>query len=297
MTDWKSLSLQLIPAIVGSGLIVFAINTIYTDFVDKPAVNIVPKEDKDGLNINVTNDGRVPATNFKLTVETSKNFGKYNIFSTENSTNNTEISPNILKVYAPRLVHGSGSIIKLDIPFDSSPNSSNLSYSIYATYDQGSIKKSSEPGIANFPQEWTLVLLIAAAISFAIPYMHRRIRKWKRSRLSTYVSSIAKDIIRVHQKINENPSSDELLYHKEDGILPEKIANINRQIKGTEENHLFRTFYRDLESRDFDIVNGQIYDQGLKQRNKELMNLTTKIMNNVYWSDYNVELDKIDSKT
>lgn len=58
-------------------------------------------------------------------------------------------------------------------------------------------------------------------------------------------------------------------------------------------NRLFRTFYRDLELRDFDITNGEIFDQGIVQRNKELMKLTTDILNNIYWSDYNVELDKL----
>jgi hypothetical protein len=203
LTDWKSLSFQLIPAIIGSGLVVFAINTIYTDFVDKPAVNIVSNENKDGLNINVTNGGQVPATNLKLTVETSKTIGKYEIFSTENSTNSTKINANLLNVYAPRLVHGSGSIIKLDIPFISSPDSSNLSYIVYATYDQGSIKKSNKSGTDNSLLWWILVIFILAGIAFAIPLIHRKIRKWKRGKLSDSVSSIAKDVIRVHQKLSD----------------------------------------------------------------------------------------------
>jgi hypothetical protein len=240
----------------------------------------------------VTNDGRVPATNFKLVVETSKNIEKYNIFSTENSTNSTETSPRLLNLYAPRLVHESGSIVKLDIPFDGSPNS-NLSYNVYATYDQGSIKKSSQTGNDNFLAGWPLVFLVAAAITFTIPYLHRRIRRWRKSKLSSYISSIAQDIIKVHQKLYRDPRSNELFFQKGDEMLSEKIAKINRQIRSKEDNRLFRTFYRDLELRDFDITNGEIFDQGIVQQNKELMKLTTDILNNIYWSDYNVELDKL----
>ena len=201
LAELKSSSIQLISAIVGSGLVVFAITTLYTDWFNKPDVHIeVEQPTYHDLHVDVRNIGRVPATNLKLIVNTSQDMINPIVFTTENhsisgSENLTKtllLNSRLLEVYIPRLTHGTGSIVRIT---GEVANSTDLFYNIYATYDQGSTRKSNQQESYNFPFDLTLAISIAAAITFAIPYAHRKIRKWRRKKVKKFVSEIAEDVL------------------------------------------------------------------------------------------------------
>ena len=137
--DWKSYT----AAILGSGLVVFTVTTLYSTLINKPNINIdIPKFD----TIMVTIKGLASATHLILTIESNARITNHTVFSTENITqifpqNFTQNnSTQILKIQTPRFASGQGSNITINLP---KSNTNNLT--IYATYDQGSIRELPLP--------------------------------------------------------------------------------------------------------------------------------------------------------
>jgi hypothetical protein len=64
MVDWSSFGVSTIASLIGGGFLVFAVTTFYTDFYNKPLINIYPN----GTTILLNNTGKSSATNLLLTV-------------------------------------------------------------------------------------------------------------------------------------------------------------------------------------------------------------------------------------
>jgi hypothetical protein len=128
--DWKSYT----AAILGSGLVVFTVTTLYSSLISKPIITIDLSENN---TIKVTNKGLAPATNLMLTIYTNGQIINPTIFGTENITRNAmQINPQILQIQSGRLASGQGSNITINLP-----NSNAKNLIVYATYDQGSVRK------------------------------------------------------------------------------------------------------------------------------------------------------------
>ena len=163
--DWKSYT----AAILGSGLVVFTVTTIYSSFINKPIINIELSENNN--IIKVTNKGLAPATNLILTLYTNGQITNPPIFSSENITATTgdntasitQLNPQILQIQSGRLASGQGSHITISLP-----NSNTNNPTVYATYDQGSVREPPMigPDDAYLSASPIMIPSIGAIISF-----------------------------------------------------------------------------------------------------------------------------------
>lgn len=114
MVDLKTSGIQIVSTVIGSSLLLFAITTFYSDFLNKPNVSARIVPNINGSSIELTNNGRVPATNLILTVESPADIAGYEIFTTENRRIMVEDNHTLVAQF-PRFVHGDGSLIKMEI--------------------------------------------------------------------------------------------------------------------------------------------------------------------------------------
>jgi hypothetical protein len=109
---------QIVSALIGSGLLVTTFSSFYNEFFNKPHFNIIVEGDPTNIHrdiITIKNDGRQPATNLGLTIQTPRTFSLIDIFSTAKNTSVTNINSTFFSVHVPSFVHGEGSIIRIVI--------------------------------------------------------------------------------------------------------------------------------------------------------------------------------------
>jgi hypothetical protein len=213
----KNTAIQIASAILGSSLVVFGITTFYSEAINIPDIRAREFSNSTTVSIELTNSGRVPATNLILTTESYTNVN-YEIFTTENLT--IVIDDNRMFVAKfPRFVDGNGSLIRIEMSSgeQAADNPSNLSYIVYITYDQGILKLPGERQIFTIPIGMTVLSAIAAVIVFSIPYFYSRAR---RERKQLYVSMVSENILYYKEK--GDPFDDD---------LRQNIIKLNRSIK------------------------------------------------------------------
>jgi hypothetical protein len=86
MVNLRISDFQVVTSIISSGLIVFAITTFYSDFINKPDIHINPLIDGNWSSIELRNNGMAPATHVLLTLEVPAENIIQRIFTTENWT-------------------------------------------------------------------------------------------------------------------------------------------------------------------------------------------------------------------
>ena len=142
-----------ISSIIGSGFVVFAVTTFYSGFINTTAIDAElrinePHPENRSASIELTNHGRVPATNLVLTFQSPSNITDTNLFSTENWTSITH-NQSFVSVDISRLAHGTGGLILLNASLNGSQPTGLPTYNVYATYDQGSLTIEGAVGQLN----------------------------------------------------------------------------------------------------------------------------------------------------
>jgi len=192
MADWKAIGIQIISTIAASSVLLFGLSTFYSDFYNKPNIRIEMTPsilDEKIAMIKVINDGRQPATNLKIIVNSPENITTYRVLSTANSTivNLSNFNPKFLELYIPKFASGIGSLVRIFISVNTLTDTNYLDYmNVYATYDQGSVKGliPKQLGLAdiwnNFFNEWSFLISIissaSAPVVLAWVYTKRRRR-------------------------------------------------------------------------------------------------------------------------
>src|SRR5215207_5804032 len=192
MADWKAIGIQIISTIAASSVLLFGLSTFYSDFYNKPNIRIEMTPsilDEKIAMIKVINDGRQPATNLKIIVNSPENITTYRVLSTANSTivNLSNFNPKFLELYIPKFASGIGSLVRIFISVNTLTDTNYLAYmNVYATYDQGSVKGliPKQLGLAdiwnNFFNEWSFLISIissaSAPVVLAWVYTKRRRR-------------------------------------------------------------------------------------------------------------------------
>ena len=318
MTDWRKLAIQAFPSILASGLIISAFNILYNDFFNKPVINTQfdSKEDKHQTEITITNNGRMPATHFLLTIETPENMTKDSphIFTTVNITNVTKLTPRILKISVASFVHGSGSIIKIDLSVAEKPNKD--SYTIYATYDQGSIKNlsqesiSASEGFVEFLNTYQIpLILIVAGIVFAIialftifaPFVmllksglaiYKIFRRRYKGISIRSISDVLDDLLLVRHHLKNELLCEDILegewYYTRDDIKRRVFRNNIREYL------IVDSFYKILKVRnsfiplklplEYETEPVRIESSLLDRLNKECLDLCENVLNDIDWT-------------
>jgi hypothetical protein len=211
--DWRSYA----AAILGSGLVVFIVTTLYSTLVNKPIINIdLSKND----TIEVTNKGLAPATHLMLTIYSNAEMTNFTIFSSENITQSAEnitqsaenithsvpqnSSAQILRIQTARLASGEGSNITIDMS-----KSNTTDPTIFATYDQGSIRHPRNAGI--YQDYLSNLPLIVASIGAILSLIYLIEQKSKNDMLRFMSAKVYRDVREVVKKIESDPYYDEKL--------------------------------------------------------------------------------------
>lgn len=212
--DWKSYT----AAILGSGLVVFTVTTLYSSLINKPNIDIGISENN---TIKVTNKGLAPATNLILTIHTNGQITNPPIFSSENITATTgdntasitQLNPQILQIQSSRLASGQGSTITINLP-----NSNTNNLIVYATYDQGSVRKPP-PMIGPYDAYLSASPIIIPSIGAIISFIYLIERRSKNDMLRFMAAKIFRDVREVTTTLEGHPFNvQELLEdHRRDG--------------------------------------------------------------------------------
>jgi hypothetical protein len=210
----------------------------YIESLNTPSVDIVIKPDISDHTktlIEVSNDGLVSATNLSLAVESPENItsvtkksGAADVLLTQLPNNNQKlklgmpqnlpISVSSLELEIPRLAHGDGSLIELEI---SNNKSLNSPYTPVATFDQGSsVGKTEEEYYASEASEGLCGMLeyiggfsfflfyYLTFFAFLFYYLFRwSYRRTNKLRFKDFIALIREQIMTIHSTINMDPKT------------------------------------------------------------------------------------------
>jgi hypothetical protein len=190
----KDVGIPIITAVIASLIGGSAIINLFVSAFYTPNVNIEIISNKNHgheSTVSVNNRGSAPATNVLLTVEAPANISYYKIFSTENHTEKSKLSPDELQIYMPRLIHGQGSMVRINAVVDEKSNVTLGAYTAYITYDQGSSKllktvlekpQSLFDLIVNWYYDFGGYIwsFIGIGIAFVIPFVMRFVGRLKK---------------------------------------------------------------------------------------------------------------------
>lgn len=116
MVEWSTSGLQIVSALIGSGLLITIFSSMYNEFLNKPHLNIVVQPDLKNVHrdsVIITNDGQKSATHLELKIRTPANFSLIDNFSTVGNISLSKINSSLLAVNTPLFVQGSGSMIRI----------------------------------------------------------------------------------------------------------------------------------------------------------------------------------------
>jgi hypothetical protein len=309
VVDLKASGIQIVSSIIGSSLLLFAITTFYSDFFNKPNVTarIVPFTN--GTAIELTNNGRVPATNLILTVQSPANISDYEIFTTENRTTMVEDNHTLVAQF-PRFVHGDGSFIIIQVSSaEQAPDAFNQNYNIYATYDQGSLRIFGYQiqELISVPYGPTIALTIAALLTFAIPYFYRSAKRNRQRRNNIVISQVAENISYIKEYCKRDLSyfKSSKIHETTAKTIIEIARHIN-DIKGIFKNerdfYAVSQFYTESargiipEGGIMELeVNVDLSDMTLRlQKNRnEIAEIAEKTLGKIRWEEYDVNMTNV----
>lgn len=245
MANWRNSIFQIIPTLIGSGLILFVFNSLIIDLnqphifleVQQQYNSVVKSSTSKGNNSNnnnqikfhniAINDGRSAATHLRISIShPNYNITDYQItFQSENVT--ISHSNNMLILELKRLSTGSaiavdttGTCINSVAVKKSTSNACIPDYIVTAAYDQGSSIKSNEdsPVLSTLTflsshgrNQVAIIATTFAIISFIIALSIKRIRRFKRRlELSIFAFKILKELVYVRNKLQENITSQKI---------------------------------------------------------------------------------------
>jgi hypothetical protein len=294
VADLKASGIQIVSSIIGSSLLLFAITTFYSDYVNKPDIRARVVPNGNAASIELTNNGRVPATNLILIVKSSLNIADSKIFATENWTKKFMEENQTLIAQFPRFVHGDGSLIAIEIPAEQKPNAFNQNYAVYVTYDQGSLKLESQmQQPISIPFGLTIAFTIAALITFTIPYFYRRAKRNRQHLHNELISKIVENIFYLKEYFERKPSDTSIM----NGEITSMSKRLN-DIKGIFRNEMdFRTisqFYTKLVSRNIELQRNanklEKVKDSVESQNFQIAEIARKVLDEIHWEEYDVNM-------
>lgn len=279
------MNFQIVSSIISSGLIVTAFTTFYSDFINKPNIQVNQLPNANGTLIELKNEGMAPAKNVILTLESFARMSTDDVFTTENWTifrNNSQQ----LVMHTPRLANGEGSIIRINAAINNASNSANPSYEIYLTHDQGSLKIPTEPDALGYLSNLPLMLFVAAILIFVFSFVYT---SEKRSMQNKLVSSILKDMLYFKDRFDATPSDSlevkDIGWARNSGYIKWAFS------KDAAVYHLVCDFYKKLVDRNLQLKR-RSYENGygtIIGINQDIVNHIEKIQDTIHWEEYGKE--------
>jgi hypothetical protein len=144
-SKWKLYIYFIVIIALLGGSVAFLIHYIFTGLIHVPIIQaqitFITDNENSNAVIQVTNEGKQPATNLNLTIKIpeNKNLKTFpNVTSVDAKWN--IISPTYMKAHIKEFVHGTGTIIQISIPIINNQTMDCSDYSVYAVYEEGSTK-------------------------------------------------------------------------------------------------------------------------------------------------------------
>jgi hypothetical protein len=311
----------------------------YIQSLNKPSVDIVIKRnnaDNTKTIIELSNDGLVSATNLSLAVESpeiitsvTKKSGAADVILPQLPKNNQKLKlgmpeyltgppVSFLELEIPRLAHGPGSLIELEILNN---KSTSYPYTSVATFDQGSSEGSYLPaserlgemfsftGGSYFSSLLFIYYIIFGTILFY--YMFRRSRKRvNKERFKDFISLIRDQIMTVHSTIKMDPMTqhdfDDFIQTWRQKSVP--IATISKktlydfiQVRRQKNySHIIKKIIDYMDMKDYIIIEN-LYakllkrisyikkhsdPKDIKRYNNDSLKLVEKTLKNINWKKY-----------
>jgi hypothetical protein len=246
------------------------------------------------VDITLTNTGFAPATNVTLIVDAPSNIensSKYVLNTTK--VDPIEIEDKRLEAYIPKLVHGSGSIVKLNV-FLSEPTDIPAPYTAYVTYDQGSNSMeyfsarrfTSQEALTTFTNQWLSFYASYYALFFALLLIFLIIRR-NRTRRKRFMLNIIENITGIRRALRDNNKITIVFNNIWRGPPPYKKKEVQDYIQknGVQDYVILDDFYAKLDERNR-ILSGKASDDELIKLNKDLSLLSDNALENIDWGKY-----------
>ena len=318
MVNWGAVSPIIVAIIGASGVIVpILINQLYNKpNIDIDIKNSTQEDPKNSTIITLSNIGTMPATNLSLIITAHNEIidNITNVFSTANVTLVMPKSRSLLEINSPmqinsssvelhvkKFANGGGSIIKLAVH---TKDATDKDYTIYATYDQGSNKRSGG-GHVFFIFSPSLGTYGFFAELIVIVYFFAWLRKHFRKR---FFIELINEIIYVRKTLRINLSDKDLSsdhtwtfnildteHHRVmkliDKIFYAPVWAKHKLIKSVNDYTRIDDFYSKLAQRNSYIrsciVNNYLIDDNdLLKLNKKCLELAEEVLEKIDWSRY-----------
>ncbi|MBV9177825.1 MAG: hypothetical protein JO297_12385, partial [Nitrososphaeraceae archaeon] len=324
MANWSASIFQILTSFIGSGLILFVVTYLVSDF-NQPHINLhvdqsVIADNQITSKIVATNDGRVVATHVLLTAfYPAHNIVSYNSpFHNENMTLIHQ-EPSVLIAKIDRLAKDATIAINIMATKMNKGLGFNNSYIVSASYDQGSNTISNTRSPADIPTYLPTriqIVVFASAFSavfFIIAYYYKRIKNLVRNLgRATYVLSIIREIDSIQNEIKNDITSKRIFTIKNLvrnlgrstyvlSIIRE-IASIQNEIKNDitskdnqsrrqifsnyEDYNKIDEFYVELKKRDSFLSQKNISSDLIKKWNRCCVWLAVQSLRNIDWVRY-----------
>ena len=285
MANWSASIFQILTSFIGSGLILFVVTYLVSDF-NQPHINLhvdqsVIADNQITSKIVATNDGRVVANHMLLTAfYPAHNIVSYNSpFHNENMTLIHQ-EPSVLIAKIDRLAKDATIAINIMATKMNKGLGFNNSYIVSASYDQGSNTISNTRSPADIPTYLPTriqIVVFASAFSavfFIIAYYYKRIKNLVRNLgRSTYVLSIIREIASIQNEIKNDITS--------------KDNQSRRQIfSNYEDYNKIDEFYVELKKRDSFLSQKNISSDLIKKWNRCCVWLAVQSLRNIDWVRY-----------
>jgi hypothetical protein len=297
LTNWGSSAFQIVSSLIGSGLTLFVLTHLVTDF-NEPNINLQVYQSVLGDNqiiskILATNDGRAAATQVLLTVYyPAANIVNYSSpFHSENMTL-LQQKPNLLVAKLDRLTKDATITINImAASLDKGLGFNNNSYIVSASYDQGSniISTTGSPSDnPSFVPSRIQALVFASVLStvfFIIALYYKKIKNFiKKLERSTYVISIIREMASIQNEIKNDIISKRIFTSE---IWDSKDDKMRRQIfRNYEDYNKIDEFYIGLNKRDSVLSQKNISNDLIKEYNKSCLWLAIHVLKNIDWTRY-----------
>ena len=318
--DTRRLPLSIISLLIGSGITVFAVTTIYNDVIKQPSIKIAfdnPVSINSSslmLKLHVYNAGWTSANNVSIVLHSVTNISYFP--SSLNFTEDTDDikiendEPNKLIIGAPRLV-GSGGEIALSLILVPQPTLGSQLFPVYpwfeplldgnfaviVAYENGnifSVYNLDKDGISQTTGttdlmviELVLLGVFILTIFYFIPQIVGLVKKLTRRafRFSVYYR-IINEASTVLEKLKENPGSTRIF--SADLIDYKELSPDTKYFfYDYTDYRLISEFYEGLRKRDSDLSAETVY-LSADEHNIECYMKALAVLQNIRWSKYGV---------
>lgn len=287
-------TIYIISWVIGSGLIVFSANAIYSNYVRQPHIDIYIEPQGFSAIVSVLNDGVTTAHNIRLILYSAESdIIDYSIiYSSENTNFTKQDEPKALVGQMHRMSPGSS--IKLQTLFNSTNVDSPIKYYVDVVFEEGSTygvaylgkdpKAFRTPMIDifyanNAARNVALVsaIFILAIIVLLIPFILNWIKKLERKTIELfYIHKLELEAKKIKTILDNDILSKDVFVTK---VWDSKKDDVKRITIGNYDHYrILHEFYAELKRRDNYLYHNRPDSDAVRAFNEECRYLASLVL-------------------